>query len=189
VQTQGESRISLREDPPMQAESSRRMRALAVGALLAAACCSTLALQWARETSPNGSAELSQASNQLAAANAEIRSYASELSVRRAPAPARERAGRKTQLWNAAANDEVKVDRHGRLTVSRGRVRPRLVRPRSVPAGPTSSTPGDACLADAAHPAFYSGGARQGAHFRGWKQQRATRSANAQRAMAGVGGT
>ena len=184
AQTQGEIRIatSRREDPPMQAESSRRMRALAVGALLAAACCSTLALQWARETLPNGSADLSQASNQLAAANAEIRSYASELSVRRAPAPARERAGRKTQLWNAAANDEVKVDRDGRLTVSRGCVRPRLERPRSVPAGPTSSTPGDAGLADAAHPAFYSGGARQGVHFSGWKQ-RATRSANAQRAL------
>lgn len=143
----------------MQAE--RRMRALAVGALLAAACCSVVALQWARETLPHGRAELSQASNQLAAANAEIRSYASELSVGRAPAPARERAGRKTQLWNAAANDEVKVDRHGRLTVSRARA-PRA-RPRSVPAGPASNTLGDACLVDAAHPAFYSGGARHGA--------------------------
>jgi hypothetical protein len=157
MQLEGESRV--REDPPMQAE--RRMRALAVGALLAAACCSTVALQWGRETLPNGRAELSQASNQLEAANAEIRSYASELSVGHAPTPARERAGRKTQLWNAAANDEVKVDRHGRLTVEqseRAAAAPgESPVPRCVPAGPISSTPGDSCLAAAAHPAFYSG--------------------------------
>ncbi len=125
---------SREEGRPLQLE--RRARALAVGVLLAAACCSTVAL-WVREEHGLARpAALAVQSRQLAAADAEIRDYASELSVGRAPAPAaREAPGRKTKLWNAAANDEVHVDRHGRLTVS-GRARvPRVrMRPRVAPA-------------------------------------------------------
>ena len=119
----------------------RRARVLAVGALLAAACCSTVAL-WVREEhglARPAALEMRAAaaqSRQLAAADAEIRGYASELGTGRAPAPApREAAGRKTQLWNAAANDEVHVDRHGRLTVS-GRARAASAR---APAGRASN--------------------------------------------------
>ena len=99
----------------------RRGRAAAVLVFLGTACCGTLAL-WAREGGAQGSSrgELllqADATSELARANAEISGYDSELRFGHVSAPARI-AGRQTELWNAAANDEVHVDQNGRLLVS-----------------------------------------------------------------------
>ncbi len=92
----------------------RWSRRAVVVVLLSAACLSTLALWVKDDPHSRRLLQLNSSEKELKLANDEIRGYDSQLRIGRAPVDLHSVA-RQTELWNAAANDEVHLV-NGRLT-------------------------------------------------------------------------